>query len=128
MKILLPMFAGLGLFLTGCDDKSDMPALPVPPKTNAPAASGTAPAPSAGYLQNITSQQQAAVKTVDVTALAKAIDMFQVAEGRLPKDLDELVTKKFIPVIPVPSAGSKLVYKRVFRKSFCESVDSLGKS
>jgi hypothetical protein len=36
--------------------------------------------------------------------------MFQVQEGRLPNDLDELVAKKYIPLIPTPPVGTKLVY------------------
>lgn len=52
------------------------------------------------------------VKTVDVTALNKAIDLFQVQEGRLPKDLEELVAKKYIPEMPIPPVGSKLSYNQ----------------
>ena len=36
--------------------------------------------------------------------------MFQVDKGRYPKDLNELVTEKYIPEIPDAPYGSKIVY------------------
>jgi len=54
--------------------------------------------------------KQNAVKTVDISALTKAIEMFQVDQGRFPKDLNELVTMKYISRIPDAPVGKKLVY------------------
>ena len=104
MKFIISM---LSVFLfVGCGEKSGAPA----PKTNAPAASGSALTAPADYLKSAAKQQQNAVKTIDVTALNQAVALFQVQEGRLPNDLDELVAKKYIPQIPTPPVGSKLVY------------------
>jgi hypothetical protein len=36
--------------------------------------------------------------------------LFNVGEGRYPKDLSELVEKKYIPQIPETPYGSKLAY------------------
>jgi hypothetical protein len=42
--------------------------------------------------------------------LNENLNLFNVQEGRYPNDLNELVTKKYLPYIPDPPAGMKLVY------------------
>ena len=64
----------------------------------------------ADYLGGLNQAQKSATRTVDVASLTKAIDMFQAQEDRLPTSLNELVEKRYIPVIPEPPAGSKLNY------------------
>ena len=94
-------------FACGCDKQSS----PQPTATTNATAAGTSPldAPG-GYLKAVVKGQQTAVKTVDTTSLDKAIQMFNVEQGRNPKDLNELVEKKYMPQIPTPPYGSKLVY------------------
>ena len=96
MKQLL-LGLGLIVFLAGCGKKADQSA-------PTPAPSGNNP------LTPAIRAQQNMMKTVDLTALTRGIEMFQVQEGRLPKDLDELVAKKYVPVVPTPPAGTKFVY------------------
>jgi len=107
MKSLLVVSILTALLLAGCGEQSSGPAA----TTNAPAASGssvlTAPV---DHLNTAVKQQKEAVKTIDTTSLNKAIELFQVQEGRLPKDLKELVTKKYIPLIPTPPVGTELLY------------------
>ena len=50
----------------------------------------------ADYVNGLGRAQQNAAKTVDVASLNQAISMFQVDKARYPKDLDELVTEKYI--------------------------------
>jgi hypothetical protein len=50
------------------------------------------------------------VKTVDVASLNQALQLFNVQEDRFPKDLNELVEKKYIPKIPDAPYGMKIVY------------------
>src|SRR5262245_55207434 len=107
MKIPLICFLAAGLFLAGCSGSSDKPA---PPSTNAPTSSGNPPTAPVDYLNSAVKAQQSAVKTVDTTSLNKALDLFNVQEGRFPKDLNELVAKKYIPEIPKPPIGSKIEY------------------
>jgi hypothetical protein len=57
--------------------------------------------------------QQVAVKTVDLTSLNEDVRLFNVQEGRNPKDLDELVAKQYIGALPHPPAGMKFVYDAV---------------
>jgi len=89
------------LLLTGCGDSGGSAS---GTSTNNPATA------SADYLSTITKAQHSAVKSVDVSSLTKAIQMFQVEQGKLPKDLNELVTMKYIPRIPEAPAGQKIVY------------------
>ena len=62
------------------------------------------------YIGAVTKAQTAAEKTVDVASITKAIQMFQVEEGRLPTNLNELVEKKYMPKLPAPPAGQQLSY------------------
>jgi len=104
------LFLVAGLVLTGCgkDDKSStntttVTASPAPP----PAPAGD------GYLGAMTRAQQLAIKTVDVTSLNQEVQLFNTQEGRLPKDLNELVDKQYIGKLPAPPVGMKLVYDPV---------------
>jgi hypothetical protein len=100
---LLPLaLAGL---LVGCSKESAPPA----PGTNTATSGNPLDAPGE-YLGGLAKGQQSAVKTVDTTSLNQAIQLFQVDQGRYPKDLNELVTEKFIPKIPDAPAGMKIVY------------------
>ena len=62
------------------------------------------------YLGAVGKAQQQAVKTIELTSITQAIRLFEAQEDRLPKDLNELVTKKYLPEIPPPPAGQKLDY------------------
>jgi len=106
MKSLPSISILAALLLTGCGEKSGQPAA----TTNAPAASGSMLTAPVDHLNTAVKQEKEAFKTIDTTSLNKAIEMFQVQEGRLPNDLDELVAKKYIPLIPRPPAGTKLMY------------------
>jgi hypothetical protein len=77
----------------GCGDQTSNPV--------------TAPA---DYVGTALKQQQSAIKTVDTTALNQAVQLFNVQEGRYPKDLNELVEKKYIGKLPQAPVGMKLVY------------------
>jgi hypothetical protein len=63
-----------------------------------------------GYVGALVKGQQTAVKTIDATSLNQDIQLFNVQEGRYPKDLDELVTKNYIGQLPDAPIGMKLVY------------------
>jgi hypothetical protein len=95
-----------GLLLIGCGQNTDKPAQP----TNGAAAGSTPLSAPADYVGALGKAQQLAVKTVDTTSLNQAIQMFNVENGRNPKDLNELVEKKFIPSIPAAPYGMKLEY------------------
>jgi hypothetical protein len=109
MKTVLCLLA-ISLVLAACGQKSEQP--PAKTGTNTAASGGATPAPASGgdYLGALVKAQQSAVKTVDVSSLDKAIQMFEADKGRFPKDLDELVKEKVIPKIPDAPNGMKFVY------------------
>ena len=102
----MTFLAAATLLAAGCGQKSETPVA----STNA-TSSGTSPlnAP-AGYLGALAKGQQTAIKTIDTASLDKAIQLFEAANGRNPKDLNELVEQKFIGKIPETPYGTKLVY------------------
>ena len=97
------MLVAAALVMSGCGKEQNSP-----PPAAAPAAT-PANAP-AGYIGALARGQQVAVKTVDVTSLNEEVRLFNVQEGRNPKDLDELVAKQYIAALPHPPAGMKFVY------------------
>lgn len=105
MKLRYCLCFAAGLLLAGCGEKADKPAA----STNTSSSGNPLTAP-ADYLNAAVKAKQTAVKTIDTTSLDKALQMFNVEQGRYPKDLNELVEKKYIPQIPTPPFGTKLVY------------------
>lgn len=95
------------MLFAGCDKK---PTAPVAASTNTTSSSSSPLTAPVDYLGALGKGQQQAVKTVDVASIDRAIQMFSVEEGRLPKDLNELVQEKFLPRIPDAPYGMKIVY------------------
>src|ERR1700733_10540202 len=93
------------LVVGGCGKEQSPPASPSP----APSANPS----GGGYLGALVKGQQVAVKGIDTAALNQEIQLFNTQEGRLPKDLDELVTKQYLPKLPDPPIGMKINYDAV---------------
>jgi hypothetical protein len=62
------------------------------------------------YLGAAAKAKQASERTIDTIALNQAVQLFHASEGRYPHDLRELVTRKYLPRIPTPPHGMKLIY------------------
>ena len=105
MKAMLPIICVAAVALWGCGDSSNESSQP----TNSVSSGNPVTAP-ADYLGAVGSAKQRAVKTIDTASLNQAIQMFHVSEGRFPKDLNELVTMKYIARIPEAPYGHKIVY------------------
>ena len=105
MKGLNSFFISIAaaVLLAGCGGKSDSSA---PQSTN---TVSTATNGFGGYVKSLGEAQKTADKTIDVTSINKAIQLFNVQEGRYPKDLQELVPT-YIAKIPDSPYGSKIVY------------------
>jgi hypothetical protein len=106
MKTLFCFSLAASLFLIGCGESSDKPGQ----ATNSVAGSGNPLNAPADYLGALSKAKQTAVKTTDTASLNQAIQMFGVDQGRNPKDLNELVEKKYIAKIPAAPNGMKLDY------------------
>ena len=62
------------------------------------------------YLGAVNQGRKTAIKTIDHVSLTSAIQLFNAQEERLPRDLNELAAKGYIPAVPAPPAGSKFQY------------------
>jgi len=83
------------LCLTGCDGSSNSQSQNVNPAdvTN----------------NTLVNAKRTADKTIDVSFINQAIQLFNVQEGRAPKSLDELVPK-YVAKIPDAPLGYKIAY------------------
>jgi hypothetical protein len=97
------VFFAAAVLLVGCSGKSDSTA---PQGTN---AVSTATNGFGGYVKSLGEAQKTANKTIDVTSINKALELFNVQEGHYPKILQELVPN-YMPKIPDAPVGSKIVY------------------
>jgi hypothetical protein len=109
---MLRLFMGVcaALLLTGCGGGKE-PAGTA--ETNAAAAEMSPLSAPTDYLKAIDKGQKSAEKTVDTAALNKAIQLFNIEEGRNPSTLQELVEKQYLPRIPEAPYGMKLQYDGV---------------
>jgi len=62
------------------------------------------------YLGAAVRAKQNAQKTVGVVGLQQTIQLFQAQEGRLPKDLNELVGPNYLSSLPAPPIDSRFDY------------------
>ncbi len=106
MKAPVYLLLAAGLVLAGCGDSGDKTAAQ---STNAATGSSPLSAP-ADYVGALGNSKQKAVKTADTATLDQAIQLFNVEKGRNPKDLNELVSEKYIPKLPDAPYGMKLDY------------------
>jgi hypothetical protein len=93
-----------GCFLLGCS-KSESAA---PSKPSG--SSGNPITAPVDYLGAAAQGQKKAMKTLDEAGLNQTIGMFYAAEGRYPKDLNELVKPDYLSSLPKPPPGMKFDY------------------
>jgi hypothetical protein len=105
MKKTIPfLFAAACLcFFPGCKEEKKAPAA-------SQTSSGNPLTAPVDYLGAVAKAQNSAKKTISTLGLDQAIKMFSAEEGRLPKDLNELVTKGTIGQIPPAPQGMKYDY------------------
>jgi hypothetical protein len=107
MKKALSLLLLGGLALSGCGNQE---AKPTTSSTNANNSTGNPLTAPVDYLGAIAKAKKSAEKTVETVSLNQAIQQFSAAEGRYPKDLNELVTEKYLPKLPEAPYGMKIVY------------------
>ena len=111
------------LLLAGCPDNG-FPERRVPKgsQTAKPAQSATAkktsdsekPAQATGaaadYARNLSNTEKKAAEVTGLETLNKAVQQYQVIEGRYPRTLDELVAARYLPKLPPAPRGKRFVY------------------
>src|SRR5213596_3883696 len=108
MKRILSLLVPAALALPGCGKKE---AKSPTGATNENYSSGNPVTAPVDYLGAVAKAKKSAEKTIDTVALNQAVQQFNVTEGRYPKDLNELVTEKYMPRLPEPPYGMKIVYE-----------------
>lgn len=97
-----------GLLLTGCHKEETAPA-PGTATTASKENDSIVTAP-VDYLARVGKAEQSMEKKIDTASLNNAVELFNAQEGRYPKDLNELVEKKYLGKLPAPPVGMKFQY------------------
>jgi competence protein ComGC len=101
--VLLPAVALL--LLTGCGPSGGSSQ-----SSSTNAGDNATKADNVPYIGAMTKAERNAGATSDLATLKPAIEQFQVDKGRFPKDLNELVTEKYISKVPEAPYGMKIDY------------------
>ena len=88
----------------GCSRQEEQPAA-----KNEESSSNPLTAP-VDYLGAVVKSKNVAEKVLGTTSIQQAIQTFHAMEGRFPGDLSELVTEKYLSVMPQVPRGMKLIY------------------
>jgi hypothetical protein len=94
--------AAFFFFLCGCGEEK-------PSKAAAPSSGNPLTAP-ADYLDAVGKAQKSANKTLGGVGLDQAVKTFYTEHGRLPKDLNELVSQGTLKELPPAPRGMKFDY------------------
>ena len=111
MKPSFLILVAVGLLLAGCgknNSNSHRQGTNTSPTNNTTSSAQPAPS-SVDYLGTLMRADKSAVKTIDVSYLNEAVQLFNTQEGRLPKDLNELVPN-YVGKLPATPYGTKLDY------------------
>ena len=104
MRLALSLLiATTGLFFAGCGNRDSSA-----PATNA--SSGNPITTPVDYLGAAAKAKHTADKTLSTVGINQAIQLYQAQEGQLPKTLNDLVAKQYLPSIPPPPSGMKYDY------------------
>lgn len=105
--LLIPVMAGL--FLTGCGKDSSSTDQSAKTNTTPNYANGNPITAVPDYIGAVGQAQKYSVKQIDLAYLREAIQQFNVAEGRYPRNLQEMVPN-YIGKVPDAPYGSKIDY------------------
>lgn len=109
MKAALPCCGLFLVVMTAACDKSRDTTRPAaaPPASSTEGNPLTAPA---DYLGGIANAKRLAERTVDLAAVNNALQLFNAQEERFPRDLHELVERRYLPALPAAPAGMRMIY------------------
>lgn len=104
MKAHLVLIGLSSALIAGCGGDSSAP------KKDGGSSSGNPLTAPVDYLEAVNKGKKTAENTIDVTSVGTAVQSFLAVEGRLPKDLEELVATSYLKQVPKDRYGRKLVY------------------
>lgn len=87
--------------LVGCGDSS------APASGSSSGNPVTAPV---DYLEAVNKGKKNSIKVANLASVKQAVQMFYAEEERYPKDLNELISKQYIPALPEPPYQMKYTY------------------
>jgi hypothetical protein len=109
MKRFPVAFLLSALVLAGCGKTENQETkATTPPATNDYGSGNPITAP-VDYLGAINQAQKSSVSRLDLIQIKQAIQQFNAGEGRLPKDINELIQQKYLIKANVPR-GMKIDY------------------
>ena len=91
------------LSFIGCGDKSSEPA-------KSSTSGGNPITAPVDYLGAVVKSQKTAGNKISTLNLKQAIQSYQAQEGKLPKDLQDLVKAGILPSLPTPPQGMQFSY------------------
>ena len=107
MKTPLLWLTTIALGMAGCSKQPDSS------RTVATNTSGNAGNPFTApvdYIGAVAKAKRVAERTVDVASVNQAIQLFNAQEDRFPQDLNELVSKRYLPSVPPAPQGMRWLY------------------
>lgn len=109
-------WTGLGILIlglaAGCGDSQSKSAKKeAAPAPATPGGAGNPLTAPVDYLGAVGAAQRQAATTVDLTSLRQAVQAFQAGEERLPKNLQELVSERYLPRLPSAPRGMQWAYQ-----------------
>jgi competence protein ComGC len=104
------VISGTCLLLGGCSPKPEPPKPPPPPKATAAVSNQSIAAAPSGYIAKAVKVKEEARATVGIENLQKAVESFQLEEGRNPASLEEVIQKGFLKTMPNAGNGQKFEY------------------
>ncbi len=105
--LLIPVAAGL--LLTGCGNNSSSTNTPATTNATPNSANGNPATVAPDYLGAAGQAERFSINQIDLAQLKQAIQEFNAAEGRYPKDLQELIPN-YLAKIPKVPAGYQISY------------------
>jgi hypothetical protein len=100
MKLKLTCFAfAIAVSLTACGKKPSQENAGDAAKSSSSSSGNPVTAP-VDYLGSVGGAKKRMEGSIGVSSMTQAIQQFQIAEGRFPKDLNELVGKGYLAQIP----------------------------
>ena len=97
------------MLLTGCGKSSSSTSQSATNNPTTNFASGNPITVVPDYIGAVGQAQKYSIKQIDLAQLSQAIQQFNAAEGRYPKDLQELIPN-YIAKIPQVPAGYEITY------------------